>query len=208
MSRPFVYFDLGMVLVEFEHRLAVEQLAELCGASSAEIHQLAFVSGLQEQYETGLISSADYVQRIHDGLSAHELAPASVLEAISAIFQPPRQSIVDILAKLKAQGIPMGILSNTCEAHWQWIVKQGWEIPGAWFDFEVLSYEVQSMKPDSKIYEVCEIRAERPPEDLFFTDDKVENVNAAKSRGWQTHWLQGDDAELEAALDSWLDKYR
>ena len=40
------------------------------------------------------------------------------------------------------------------------------------------------MKPDAKIYQVTEERVGLAPEQLIFADDKLENIEAAKSRGW------------------------
>lgn len=97
----------------------------------------------------------------------------------------------------------MGLLSNTCEAHWRWILDQNWPIPGDWFDFHVLSYEVRSMKPGEAIYEACEKLAARASEEIFFTDDREENIAAAQRRGWETH-LYRTPAQLAEHLNHWL----
>ena len=199
--QPFVYFDLGKVLVDFEHEIAIEQLAMLADESAIRIQEIAFTSGLQERYETGLVTSAEYVAEINSTLKKN-LDDNRVLEAISAIFSP-KPEILPILEMLRSRNIPIGLLSNTCLAHWEWIAKQNWQIPGDWFEFHVLSFEVQSMKPDAKIYEVCEARAGRSPEQIFFTDDKPENIEAARERGWNTHLFRGE-VELEKALLAWL----
>lgn len=200
--QPFVYFDLGMVLVRFDHQVAIEQLANVTGCSAEQIRELAFTSGLQERYETGLVSSEAYVAEINETLQL-DLGKTEVLEAISAIFEPPREEILEVLELLRSREIPMAILSNTCEAHWEWIQRQDWKIPGDWFEFHILSYEVQSMKPDGKIYEVCENEAQRPASQLFFTDDRLENVEAAQARGWQTHLFENEQ-DLTTSLLRWL----
>ncbi len=125
-----------------------------------------------------------------------------LLDAISAIFHP-NLAVVGVLEQLKQAGVPMAVLSNTCEPHWGWLLKQNWPVIGNWFDFYVLSYEARSMKPDALIYEVSEKRSGRSPEHLFFTDDRADNVAAAAARGWTTHQFHNVEG-LVATLGPWL----
>ena len=46
-------------------------------------------------------------------------------------------------------------------------------------------------KPDPEIYRQVEADCCLPPETLFFTDDRPENIDAASARHWQTHLFQG-----------------
>ena len=202
-NAPFVYFDLGMVLVTFDHQIATKQLAELIQAPAEKVQALVFDSGLQNEYETGLVDDSEFASRIRSELDSNA-TDEEILESISAIFEF-NEPIVEVLEFLRSKEIPMAILSNTCSAHWNWILKQGWPVPGEWFEYFVLSYEVQSMKPDTKIYEVCETRADRSPGDLFFTDDKPENTQAARSRGWSVNTFTNSKLLL-SDLQDWLDR--
>lgn len=201
MANPFFYFDLGNVLVTFDHQYAVEQLAELSTRTPEKVRQVLFESELQNRYETGLVDSDEFVRQVNERLGT-QLETADVLEAISAIFTL-NEPILAVLAQLRNKQIPLGILSNTCQAHWQWITDRAWPVPGDWFDFAVLSYEVQSMKPDSKIYSVCEQRAGCAAADIYFTDDRHENIAAAAQRGWQTHLFHSAE-QLTAQIDKWF----
>jgi putative hydrolase of the HAD superfamily len=201
VQAPFVFFDLGNVLVHFDHEIAVKQLAAASGRSTSEVRRAVFDSQLQERYETGLVTSQEFVREVNQALNC-ELAETDVLEAISAIFDL-NKNILPVLEHLRSERIPMGLLSNTCPAHWDWILRQQWTIPGNWFECCVLSYEIRSMKPDPTIYEVCESKSLRDPNDLFFTDDRPENVQAANQRGWTTCLFQSSE-ELWLQLDAWL----
>ena len=53
LDDPLVFFDLGMVLVHFQHETAVTQLAEFAGRSADLVRQIAFDSGLEDRFETG-----------------------------------------------------------------------------------------------------------------------------------------------------------
>lgn len=200
-TQKFAYFDLGNVLIHFDHEIAVKQLAEVTSAPQADVRRVVFESDSQVQYETGLISTSEFAQSINHSLGSNA-SEADLIRAASDIFQPNLE-VVSVLEMLEEAGVPRAILSNTCEGHWQWITNQGWPLPGAWFDFAVLSYEVQSMKPDSGIYEVCEKKCARKPTDIFFTDDRDENILAAEKRGWTTHHFR-NVPDLRNAIASWL----
>jgi FMN phosphatase YigB (HAD superfamily) len=43
----FIYFDLGNVLISFDHSRAFQQIAELTGISAELAEQILFNSGLQ-----------------------------------------------------------------------------------------------------------------------------------------------------------------
>ena len=199
--RKFVYFDLGNVLVHFDHDIAVQSVARLSGHEAAVVKEAIFTSGLQDRLETGLMSSSEFAQSVISKLAC-QLPEDELLEAISAIFTP-NEPILVVLEQLKRSGVPMAVLSNTCEPHWGWLLRQNWPVIGNWFDFYVLSYEARSMKPDAVIYEVSERRSGRSPEHLFFTDDRADNVAAAAARGWSTHQFRNTEG-LVAELGPWL----
>ena len=51
---------------------------------------------------------------------------------------------------------------------------------------------VRAMKPDAKIYEFAAAQVKVAPEEIFFVDDRAENVAGARRRGW--HAVQFSDA--------------
>ncbi len=75
---------------------------------------------------------------------------------------------------------------------------------GHWWQQIVLSYEVQSMKPAAHIYEVCEQRAGCQARDIFFTDDREENIAAAADRGWATYHFTSAETLVER-LGDWIE---
>ena len=201
MDDKFVFFDLGNVLVHFDHDIAVRNVARLVDRQPAQVKQAIFTCGLQDRLETGLISSQEFAENLKQSLDTQvEVQP--LLEAISAIFHP-NDAIVHILQQLKTAGIPMAVLSNSCEPHWLWLMRQNWAVVEGWFDFHVLSYEARSMKPDHGIYETSERMSNRRPAQLFFTDDRADNVATAQARGWTAHQFT-DVGHLARNLGDWL----
>jgi HAD superfamily hydrolase (TIGR01509 family) len=68
---------------------------------------------------------------------------------------------------------------------------------GPW-DAVVLSFQVNSMKPDDQIYRAAELVASVPADRILFLDDKAENVQAAKMRGWQAEQCLGGEQAAQA----------
>lgn len=199
--RPeFVYFDLGNVLLYFDHDLAFRRMAKLAGVTPPEMRSAVMDTELQIEYETGLIGGRDFVDRIASHLNK-PLDTELILEAAADMFIP-NAHILPVLQRVHDMGLPMGLLSNTCEAHWQWIMRVGYPQVRDWFGPVILSYEAKSMKPDSRIYEVAEQEAGYSGSSLFFTDDRHDNIHSAAQRGWQTEVFVNAD-RLMRIIDAW-----
>ena len=84
--------------------------------------------------------------------------------------------------ELKQNGYKVYILSNLAEYHKlavEYRFQDFWKISDANF----LSYQMGMLKPDHKIYHSVCSQIEKLPEDCFFFDDSLENINAAKEVG-------------------------
>lgn len=197
----FVYFDLGNVLWTFDENVACANAAKLFGVEPAEIHKAVYGSGLQNKFEHGQLSSYDFVDQLGNSL-ADTRNPENfqvVLDSLSNMFTPI-EPMVAVMDAVRASGVKIGILSNTCESHWDWIGRQNHALMGGPFDAVVLSFEVASMKPDDQIYRAAELVAHTPSDRILFLDDKDENVRAAKMRGWKAECCLGGPAAVEALV--------
>lgn len=200
MRPEFFYFDLGNVLLYFDHDLAFRKMAKIAGVTPSEMRAAVMDTELQIAYETGHISGSEFVDRIAQHLDK-PLAVAPILEAAADMFIA-NTHILPVLKRVQELRIPMGLLSNTCEAHWQWIVQQRYPQVVDWFSPVILSFEAKSMKPDNGIYEQAEQRAGVSPQGIFFTDDRTDNIEAASKRGWQTQVFVNAD-RLMQTIDRW-----
>lgn len=202
MKRPeFIYFDLGNVLVFFDHEIACRQLAELAQMPVDVMRREVFQSTLQSDYERGLLSSEDFVEKLSQRIG-RALPVEATLEAASAIFHPHTE-ILKSIHQLRNAGFRLGILSNTCDAHWTWLQRQSYEVLGPWFDVVALSYEMQCAKPDREIYDRAAGLAGVSGESIFFTDDRLDNIDGAKQAGWMVHPFT-DLRGFEERIAAWL----
>jgi putative hydrolase of the HAD superfamily len=91
------------------------------------------------------------------------------------------------------------ILSNTNPIHFP-MLKANYPL-FRHFDGYVLSYEVGVLKPDAAIYEEAIARAECRPEECFFTDDILVNVEAGREHGMDSvQFLSAGQLEGELRL--------
>ncbi|GIW99534.1 MAG: hydrolase phosphatase [Pirellulaceae bacterium] len=200
-EQQFVFFDLGNVLVNFDHNIAVDALASLTGHQPEFVRHAIFGAGLQVDYELGRLSDERFARKVAEVLHS-ALEVEEVLEAYCAIFEP-NIPMENVLQWVRRQAVPAGILSNTCRGHWEWIRRARWPVTDGPFQLEVLSYQVGAMKPDEAIYRHAEQQCGRSPPQIFFVDDRPENVYAARRRGW--HAVLFENAErLQRDLESWL----
>ena len=83
---------------------------------------------------------------------------------------------------LRKNGIPTYIFSNTNDLavlH----VRQRYPF-FAGFNGYVFSHEHGAMKPDPRLYEVVERETGRSGGEIAYLDDRPENVEAGRARGW------------------------
>jgi putative hydrolase of the HAD superfamily len=191
MAIKHVYFDLGNVLLHFDHDIALNRIASSCGMTPEIIQKVIFESGLEARYETGLIDDEAFVDQVCEDLE-YPFETAELLEICADIFTP-NLDILPVLEAVQQTGLPMHILSNTCPGHWRWIETQNYETVADRFAGRILSYEQKSMKPDAKIYQDATRHAGVEPNEILFTDDRLENVEAARVAGW--HAIHFESAE-------------
>lgn len=183
MSCPlqFFYFDLGNVLLRFDHEQAARQMAEVAGVTPELVKKVVFGSDLEWRYEAGDISTDEFYDifcRETDSTPQRE----PLYRAAADIFEL-NVPVVPIVAGLRSVGARLGILSNTNEVHWKFVAGGRYRILNGHFEKIALSYEIQSMKPDAAIYRAAVELTGVAPNEVFFVDDRAENVAGAREFG-------------------------
>lgn len=176
-----VVFDLGKVLLDFDYGIAIRRFLPRVKLSMTQITALINRSTLFSDYEMGAISTEEFFMRVK-ALSGY----AGTLDEFGAAFGDIFRGIEPMIAlhaELRQRRIPTYVLSNTNElairhirGHYPFFQQ---------FDGYVLSYEHRVMKPAPKIYEIMETLTGRQGADLLYLDDCLQNVEAARQRGWR-----------------------
>lgn len=186
-----LYFDIGNVLAHFDHQLVVKNLTQFTSLPPGHVQNEVFASGLQSRYEAGEIGCADFCHDLRKRLqlTADGVPDQLLLNACSDIFWLNHE-IVPVVAQLAAAGHRLGVLSNTCNGHWQWLTRGQFRILPSLFPLRILSFEVGSLKPGAAIYEEAIRRSQVPPGEVFFVDDRPENVEGALRVGMDARPFQ------------------
>jgi putative hydrolase of the HAD superfamily len=181
MSPKFLYFDMGNVLLRFDHQRACRQIAELIGIDAARVRQTLFGGDLHERFERGEIDEQGFYDTVCRELDCRPNLEL-FFKAFSDIFDV-NSPILPLIVHLESAGYRLGILSNTNPPDWSHCCRHFGIIPEA-FETAVMSFEVGASKPERKIFEWATERAGVGPEEIFFTDDHPLNVEGARSAGW------------------------
>lgn len=195
-----VVFDLGKVLLDFDYSIAIRRIANRCKASITNIQTVIGLSPLLAQYETGLISTSDFFEKVRDAVGFQ-----GNLEEFSSVFGDIFVEIpqmIQLHERLWKAGIPTYILSNTNDLAIRHI-RATYPFFSRFRGY-VLSYEHRCMKPDENIYRILERKAGYRGADLIYIDDRAENVDAAKHLGWQGVAHHDPDKTIAAVRASGL----
>ena len=102
--------------------------------------------------------------------------------------QPDIPHSAVLLRALRAKGIPTFALSNfgiptlaLADVAYPVLTE---------FDRRFISGELRTIKPEPEIYAHVEAGTGIAPEALLFADDRPENIEAARARGWQVHLFE------------------
>ena len=198
MKISAVCFDLGKVLLHFDWKLMLDRVAKKSPLPPEKIAQLLKDDSQAIAYERGEITSAKFFAHLKK-LLQYKGTAKELRAAFSEIFTPLPEHIA--LAGLLAPHYPLGIISNTNEAH---IIhaEENYSFFSL-FKVRVYSHEVKAMKPDPAIYRkaLAELGGIDPLEVLFI-DDLEANILGAVKLGLQTIHLR-PDVDLREALASY-----
>ena len=181
MPPKFLFFDLGNVLLKFSRERQFVQMGDVLGVAPEQIAEIATDHDLMVRYETGRMTS-EQVHRTFCDAMGRECDFDELRHAGSDMFwtNTPMIALVTDLARC---GYRLGVLSNTCRSHWEFCENRFAALRSC-FEQVVLSYEVGCMKPDAEIFAAAAQAADVPPEQIFFTDDRDENVVGARQFGF------------------------
>jgi putative hydrolase of the HAD superfamily len=172
-------FDMGNVLVFFSHNRMCEQLGQLGGRSTAEMQQLLLDSGVQWNYERGRLTPTQFHEWFQE-TTGRTVSFDDLKRAASDIFWL-NEPIVPVLDQLKAQGLRLVLLSNTCITHFEW-VRDHYDVLQR-FDACVTSCGAGAIKPEPAIYEAALREIACDPRECFYTDDIPKYVTAGRQHG-------------------------
>jgi putative hydrolase of the HAD superfamily len=184
MIKLFV-FDLGNVILPFEHRQIASKLqvrsTDQVTLSSQRIFDIMFdlENGLVNPYEEGLMSTVEFFSELKRQFRL-DMDIDAFKDIWNPIFREDRE-VNEAIVYLKEKGYPLFLLSNTNELHFSYIIDKYPIIHS--FDEWLLSFEVGAKKPKRRIYEAIFEKMDVQPGEVFYIDDIPQYVEVAKHLG-------------------------
>jgi len=193
-----VYFDLGKVIVDFDHSRVARELLKVTPLSLKEAMAVLSDGELVSEYETGRLSSQEHYRKVCRRLQM-EVSIEKFRELWGSMFLPEPLLSESFLQDLRKRYRLM-LLSNTNEIHFDFVI-QHYPILRM-IEERLLSYQAGCMKPEARIFELAIKKAGVAPENIFFTDDRLENIEAAQRAGIQALLFQSE-TQLKRDMARW-----
>lgn len=144
-----------------------------------------------EEYDRGVVSYDEVIESLAAYNSCdRELAATNLRRSI--LTQEAIPATKALIEALKSKGYRLFVLSNMSKEFIEFLREQ--EVY-ANFEGDVVSCEEHVVKPDARIYQTLTCRYELNPSETLFIDDRMENVEAARSEGWQGYHFNARNPE-------------
>jgi putative hydrolase of the HAD superfamily len=197
--KPAIIFDLGKVLVDFDYSIAARKIAARSSKAPEDLHAFLGSSPLLVEFESGRVTRAQFFDAVRDavGFQGDLVEFGKFFAEIFAPIEP----MIALHAELRQRCLPTFIFSNTNDLATEHIRRDFPFFQN--FDGYILSYEVGAMKPQPEIYEAMEKMSGRRGADLIYIDDRAENIEGGKARGWRAI-LHETPEKTRAAVTSLL----
>jgi 2-haloacid dehalogenase len=189
MAIKAVVFDIGNVLIEwqperfYDRMIGIEKRQDMF--ADLDLH------GMNDIIDRG----GHFKDTIYDFAAANAKWAAEIRmwhDNWIELASPAIDHSVRLLRALKANGVLVFALTNFGIQNFPY-AQERYPFLGE-FDRRYISGHMKVIKPDTAIYEMVEADCGLLPEQLLFTDDRIDNINAAADRGWNTHLFEGPQA--------------
>ncbi len=172
-----IVFDLGNVLVKIDYKPFLVHTGLNGKFSEEEVYTL--LENPAVAYESGKLSSHEFYNETMKMLQIN-IDYEKFVHAWCSVATGLVENIGEVVSALARQ-YPLYLLSNTNELHLHHIKKNYPILEN--FQRLFLSYKIGVMKPDDEIFRFMLNELEMEPEEIFFTDDKLSNVESAIALG-------------------------
>lgn len=202
----FVFLDIGGVVVkDFSKTNKWDELKKKWGVTPEMDRAVDdFWDTYEPQIHKGLINMADLIPVMNEKFNLNLRPDRDLLADFVNDFEKNNE-IDRVLAFLKGR-TRVGLLTNMYPGMLEGIKERGL-LPSFDWDLVINSSLEHTQKPEPRIYEIAEQRCGVSGEQIFFADNRSDNIEAARERGWQTYlYNPADDIVSCAELINLLTK--
>jgi glucose-1-phosphatase len=189
-----VAFDLGNVLCAVDEMSVADQFSAICDKSSEDVHKIVFDQQHKLKFESGEMTFAEHAIRAISSLGID--MPLDEFTDLYDSVLIPSENMFPLVTKI-SETHRIALVSNTSEPHWKSAEKF---LPfSSLLNPVIVSYEVDSMKPEQLFYQALLDQSGVAAENILFIDDLPQNIEAARDAGMIGHQFTSPQ-NLEQAL--------
>ncbi len=189
MTIRAVVLDIGNVLIEWQPERFYD--AEIGEDRRRAMFAAVDLHGMNDRVDLGQ-GFRDVIYETAEGYPEYRDEIRMWHDRWLELATPVIPRSLHLMRALQAKDIPVFALSNfgvesfaLAQEHYPFLRD---------FDRPFISGHLRLSKPDPAIYAHVETDSGLAPKHLLFTDDRAENIEAAETRGWQTHLFDGPEA--------------
>jgi FMN phosphatase YigB (HAD superfamily) len=197
-----IFFDLGNVILPFNHYQIAEKLSRLAQRKEFQDPQkifsylFDFQRGVINDFDVGKVTPPNFFQSIKRHLDL-SISFEEFIPVWNDIFAEDRE-VSQIILFLKGRW-RLGLLSNTDPLHFNYILSK-FPLMTA-FDKWILSYEVGCKKPAIEIFQKAMAWASVKPQKILFIDDIKTHVDVAISLGMEgIHFISAKQLQEDLCI--------
>lgn len=175
-----IFFDIGNVLVGFDHHLIWQRLAQYSTFTADDLARRVQAAGLMDLHETGKLGPTEFFERVQ---ACGHLSAALSFEEFCRLWADifwEQTPVIELASQLRRR-YQVWLLSNTGEIHWVWLLQR-FPIFSQVYD-QILSFQVGAMKPAPAIYQAALRRAQAAPDHCVYIDDIPDYAAASRAHG-------------------------
>ena len=181
-----IIFDLGGVILDINYQASIDAFAQLGISNFSKLYSQKSQQKLFDQFETGHVSSKDFVkgiQQMHSVQVSNEL----IVKAWNAMLKGVKKNKLDYIKSLRNQYHTI-LLSNTNEIHIsafeeEMSHKQLLTQFKSCFEKIYYSSRMGLRKPHTICFEKVLKEQQINPKETLFIDDSIQHIEGAKGCG-------------------------
>ena len=175
-----IIFDIGGVLIFYDHIIAAIKLSRITGISPEKIVSVLSSEKGKFTIKSDLGASIkEYWNIAEKEFKIKIKSPEKFQELWNTIFWP-NMELLSLTKKLK-KDYKLAILSNINVGHKKYLLKE-YSLK-KYFNVIVLSCDAKTRKPGSKIFKIALKKLNVKPNEAIFIDNLIANIKGAREVG-------------------------
>jgi putative hydrolase of the HAD superfamily len=171
-----------------------QKLAAMSGRSAEDTFEIIFSKQRKLLFESGEMTFTQHAEQAISTLGL-DMSTRDFTDLYDSVLIPS-ENMFTLVSRIGTTH-RLALVSNTSEPHWK--SAQRFLPFSPKLDPVIVSYEVESMKPDRAFYDALLEQSGVPASNILFVDDLAVNIAAARTAGMIGHQFESQ-AGLETAL--------